>query len=136
MKKNAFTLFEAMISIIIVGITFGAILRSQYGIFDRLRTNKLFLERVFVIQKEFWNHFFKSDLRVGVPKIKKIEEQAMRVVSEKKEISRKSSLRDFSEDIYILECVGDWNNVKEVLAFKQKSLNMISFVLKKAEKEK
>ncbi len=119
-----------MIALFILATT-GFVLSSvQMRSYLRVENNRKNIELVYLIKKELYQLFMmppKSDK----PLVVKLEDPVLRITSNMVEISKKSSLYTFKDNLRIIQSEADWKDAGRVRKEK-----MISFVYKEPEEEK
>lgn len=128
--RQGFTLAEVMLALTVL-ITSAYILSNiQIRSSFKVAKNREEIRRVFLIKKELYN-LLLSPLKKDKPRTTTLNTPPTKIVSDKKKIERKSSLKNFQNDIDIIWSEGEWE-----LSGKMHTLKMISFAPKFVEKEK
>ena len=129
MLKKGFTLLEVIISLLILVSAVSVFSSTQLRSVLRIFKEKEFLDRVFVVKRELIDFIEQQKEKEKKLLKTEIDDPEMRVVSQFLDIDKKSSLRDFIDDIKIIKSEGVWKNVGNSY-----SLSLITFVKAKERK--
>lgn len=128
-QVSAFTLIEVLIALFILATT-GFVLSSvQMRSFMRVKKDQQNIQRIFLIKKELYK-LLLTPPESEKPVVQKLENPEMRMTSGMIEIPKKSSLRNFKDNLRIIQTEADWKDAG--LVRKEK---MISFVYKELEEK-
>lgn len=121
-KKSGFTLIEVLLALAILAASSYILSGLQIRALLKLRASREFVERIYLLKKQLYLFLInppKSDKPV------KIESSApaVKLVSVRKQISKKSAFAGISPSLYLVESTGTWKG----WSADQKE-SMISFV--------
>ncbi len=123
MNKKAFSLMEALVAIILIGICISIFSRVQIMSIVRFGKFREEIDRVFLIKKRLIKHSFDLSKK-NRPIHKDYTKPYVKITSEIKAISNKSSLKWFSKNVNIVEATGRWND---------RDMTLITFVVAPVE---
>ena len=127
-KRDAFTLAEVLVATAVLASSVFVLPRLHYGSLVRVSGSAQTIERIFFVKKFLYKLWLEPPVKEK-PEKHELERPQMLVVTKKHEIDpKKSSLKEFSEEIDIIEAEGSWGQ-------DGKKINMISFVLKQQPPE-
>jgi prepilin-type N-terminal cleavage/methylation domain-containing protein len=130
--SHGFTLIEVILAMGVLTTTIFIITGLMLRSFLRVQENRDDIEKVFLIKRELYAHYFKppkDDKKI----VKKIEEPIVTITSQRYEINKKSSLHELKDSLKIVRSDAIW----KVDAFFREA-SMVSFVFqpKKEEQKK
>jgi len=131
-KKNpAFTFMEVLIAMGILTATVMLTSKEQMRSIFRVMRDRDKIEKIFLLKKDLYNHYFKTP----DPKQKKkftvnLEEPEIKITTEFIDIQKKSSLKDFAKKIYLVKATGEWKQEDE-----NRQADMITLVVRPPEKK-
>ncbi|MCK4265056.1 hypothetical protein KAW80_01725 [Candidatus Babeliales bacterium] len=131
MKKKAFTIMEALASILIFGFFMSIVSRIQVTSLLRYSKWRQEIERIFLIEKAAIKSYLNPSKDEEHEIVKKYEVPDLEVRTGIKRISGKSSLKKWDKNIKISETVGKWGDLKEL-----KNLSLFTLVFLVEEDDK
>lgn len=128
MKKNGFTLLEALVALLILISAVTIFTRTQLRSLFRVSKERQFLNRAFLIKSNLFDFIekLKDEKNKDKKLSKSIESPEIRVISNIIDIDKKSKLKKFADDIFIVKTEGKWQNFGT-----NYNLSYITFVEKK-----
>ncbi len=110
-KREGFTLFEVLISIVVLTTTVFLLTNLQIRSFLRIESDRDLINRIYLIKKELYTALLNiPELKTKIRK--DIEEPAMRVTTCLQVPVEKSSLYAFREKIGLVIAQGVWDREK------------------------
>ncbi|KKP24318.1 MAG: hypothetical protein SZ59_C0002G0164 [candidate division TM6 bacterium GW2011_GWF2_28_16] len=135
MKNKAFTLLEVLVALLILVSAATIISGVNFRAFVRSAKERAYLDRVFVIQKDFldfiWNLENKKTEKKEIKKeINKIENPEINITTELLDIDKKSELTNFTGNVKIVKTSGSWKSFDN-----ENILNFVTFIRLKDKKK-
>jgi hypothetical protein len=130
--SQGFTLIEVILAMGVLTTTIFIISGLMLRSFLRVQENRDDIEKVFLIKRELYTHYFKppkKDKKV----VQKIENPAVTIASRLVEINKKSSLKDLKDSLKIVRSDAIWKTDK---FFREASMVSFVFQPKKEEQKK
>jgi len=128
--KKAFTLIETLFAIGILAVSITILSSLQIRSVLNVLKGKEDIDRIFWVKKALYSIFLDVPQKTK-PVIETIENLDLTISSQVVDIDKKSSLKDFADNIQIIHSEGRWST-----DLGARSIKMISFVLKPEEKKK
>ena len=128
--KNAFTLIETLFAIGILAVSITILSSLQVRSVLNVLKGREEIDRIFWVKKGLYSIFLDVPEKPK-PIVEDIEHLNLKVVSQVLDIEKKSSLKDFADNVQIVQSEGRWAS-----DLGARSIKMISFVLKPEEKKK
>ncbi|MBD3273613.1 prepilin-type N-terminal cleavage/methylation domain-containing protein [Candidatus Dependentiae bacterium] len=107
--KKGFTLLEVLLSLLILVSAVTIFSSTQLRSVLRIFKEKEFLDRAFIVEQELINFIEIQDEKSKRLEKKEIENPEMKIVLQKMDIDKKSSLRSFMNNIKIVKSEATWN---------------------------
>jgi hypothetical protein len=130
--SHGFTLIEVILAMGVLTTTIFIISGLMLRSFLRVESNRDDIEKVFLIKRELYAHYFKPP-KDNKKIVKKIEEQAVTITSQLGEINKKSSLHELKDNLKIVRSDAIWKTDK---FFREASMVSFVFQPKKEEQKK
>ena len=108
-NRSAFTLIEVLFAIVILATTLVILSEQHFKSILNILKGRESIDRVFVIKKEFITNSFK--FKEDSKEIKSEDEiLELKMISSVESIQKKSALKDFIDDIDIIQTKGEWRS--------------------------
>ena len=132
MKRNAFTLFEVIISIGVLTVAVSVVASLQLRSLFRVLRDRDALEKVFLIKKDVYAMWLKPPVK-QYKKTNKLEDKEMAIATVVGGVNPKSSLASLGDRLQMVCVTGAWkqNQVKQNI-----TMGAVVFKPYQADKEK
>lgn len=135
MKNKAFTLLEVLVALLILVGAATIISGTNFRAFLRSARQRAYLDRIFIIQKDFLDFIWdlennkKEDKKIK-KEIKQVENPEVNITTQVLDLDKKSALKKFAGNIKIVKTNGSWKNIDN-----ENNLNFVTFIRLKDKKK-
>ena len=133
-NKPAFTFAEILIALSVLTVSMYLFAGLQFRSMNRAKKGIEYVDRVFFVKKELYELYMREEedeKKPEKPTMVEIENPNIKIVTERQKINKKSSLKDFGDEIDLILSKGTWESGPS-----KRSMNMVTFAPKPKKKEK
>lgn len=127
-NSSAFTFVEVLLALVILATSMTLLSNLQSRSIFRVLDSREQVDRMFHIKRALYE-FLLQPKKTRRPRVARIADPESKIISEMREINRKSSLYPLRKNIVLISSRGEWESGP-----KKKSMTMIGFLFKHEEK--